>query len=209
MIDEVSKIVDEKSDTIIFLGDYIDRGDKSKEVVDYLLELKTKYRCIFLKGNHEKMLLDYIESEGRMLGFLMNGGLMTLMSYGIEDSMTKPDISLFPEEHITFFKETEYYFKHDSFVCVHAGMRPHIDNVINQDEKDLIWIREEFFKAEYSWNPKIIFGHTPTNYLNPEKVFKPYVDEKRNIIGIDTGAVYGGALTCYNYREDDFITIRQ
>ena len=89
--------VDPKNDILVFMGDYIDRGSDSFEVVDYLIELKKQYETIvFLKGNHEEMLLRYLEGHDRFI-YLANGGQQTLESYMNHNQENQED--MIPKEH--------------------------------------------------------------------------------------------------------------
>ncbi|MCU0555187.1 MAG: serine/threonine protein phosphatase [Syntrophales bacterium] len=166
-------------DTVVFMGDYIDRGPASKEVVDAVLDLRRKHeRVVCLMGNHERMFLN----EDL---FLANGGRNTLRSYGIvpDDSDREAKV---PADHLEFFRSLLPFYETETHLFVHAGVRPGLPMEI-QDPHDMIWIRHEFFLADHGLNKTVVFGHTPFTG-------KPYVGEKR--IGIDTGAVYGGTLTC-------------
>ena len=172
-------------DTVVFMGDYIDRGPASKEVVDAVLDLRRKHeRVVCLMGNHERMFLNWLDGREEDL-FLANGGRNTLRSYGIvpDDSDREAKV---PPDHLAFFRSLLPFYETETHLFVHAGVRPGLPMEI-QDPHDMIWIRHEFFLADHGLNKTVVFGHTPFTG-------KPYVGEKR--IGIDTGAVYGGTLTC-------------
>ncbi len=172
-------------DTVVFMGDYIDRGPASKEVVDTVLDLRRKHeRVVCLMGNHERMFLNWLDGREEDL-FLANGGRNTLRSYGIvpDDSDREAKV---PADHLEFFRSLLPFYETETHLFVHAGVRPGLPMEI-QDPHDMIWIRHEFFLADHGLNKTVVFGHTPFTG-------KPYVGEKR--IGIDTGAVYGGTLTC-------------
>ena len=174
-------------DLLVFIGDYIDRGDHSREVVDYLVDLKLRLpESIFLLGNHEQMLLEYLDGRNTD-AFLYNGGEKTLRSYVGSQSpgfLGAPDPWL-PAAHQDFYRSLRPYFEWEDYVFVHAGLRNGIP-LKHQDLFDLIWIREEFFYSDYDFGKKIVFGHTPFP--------QPFIHNHR--IGIDTGAVYGNRLTC-------------
>jgi serine/threonine protein phosphatase 1 len=186
------------SDIVIFLGDYIDRGKHSFEVVEFLRSVATE-NMFFLKGNHEEMLLDYIAGTVDHSLYMYNGGDATIKSYA--GHCGKFSLT---EEHKEFFNGLILYYEGKDFIAVHAGLRPYNGNPANQADHDLLWIREPFYRADYRWDKTVIFGHTPTFYLHGRKG-EVYRDEKRNIIGIDTGAVYGGTLTCLVWPENTFI----
>ena len=177
--------VDRQSDTLVFIGDYIDRGKYSREVVDYLIRLQREYRnVICLRGNHEQMFLNYLDgvNEGLYLG---NGGRATLDSYGIllSDDLEERKAKI-PEEHMNFFRLLLPYYETDHYIFVHAGVRPELP-LNRQAIDDLLWIRFEFIENENDFGKTVVFGHTPMKNLLINK----------NKIGIDTGAVYGGKLT--------------
>jgi len=191
----------EDEDIIIFLGDYIDRGSDSYNVIEFLISISDKHNIVFLKGNHESMLFEYINGDVDMDLFYYNGGDKTVKSY-------KKHTGVFniPESHMDFLKNLALYYEGNNFIAVHAGLNPKIDNMEAQKEDDLLWIREQFFKADKTWEKTVIFGHTPTIYLT-KKNSGIYHDETRNIIGIDTGAVYGGVLTCLRWPDkSEFIS---
>jgi serine/threonine protein phosphatase 1 len=193
-------------DQLVFLGDYIDRGEHSSGVLDYLLQLKKIYPdTIFLMGNHEKMFIDFLSGVERAL-FIYNGGESTLKSYlvrmenfwdnrqGVLDEETLNQ--LVPENHRAFLQELHPFYETDNYIMVHAGLRYGVD-LESQSLDDLVWIREEFIYSEEDFGKRIIFGHTP--FVRPLVL--------ANKIGIDTGAVYGNSLTCLILPELEFISV--
>lgn len=188
-LDMLKRLVDKigwqpEQDRLIFLGDYIDRGEDSRGVVDFILQLldiSPHVRC--LKGNHESLFLDYIDGEDYST-FLMNGGENTLASYS---SGNRNGI---PMEHISFFRSLEIMIELEDYYVVHAGFRPEVDPE-DQSEEDFLWIREPFLFSEYDFGKRIIFGHSP--------FYEPLIMD--NKIGIDTGAVFGNKLTCLELPE--------
>jgi serine/threonine protein phosphatase 1 len=176
-------VIDWERDTLLFIGDYIDRGPQPFEVVERLVDLKRRHRgVIFLMGNHERMLLDYLAGGDRFTYFA-NGGFTTLEGYrrrfwAVDSLQIAPD-------HREFFESTVLYHETEDYIFVHAGMRPHIP-LGRQAQSDLLWIREEFVRSDCDFGKRVVFGHTPFK----EPLVMP------NKIGIDTGAVYGNKLTC-------------
>ena len=160
----------QKGDTLVFLGDYIDRGKHSKEVVERLIGLSKETNCIFLKGNHEQMLLKIPEtkSEDDVNFWMVNGGAETFDSYGNFEDIFKL--------HGEFFKNLKLYHQTDKYLFVHAGIRPD-KPLAAQEEEDFLWIRDNFINHKHKLTQKVIFGHTA--------FYKPYVEEDK--IGIDTG----------------------
>jgi serine/threonine protein phosphatase 1 len=175
-------------DQLIFLGDYIDRGDDSSGVLDYLLELK-----------------DFLAGVDRAL-FIYNGGESTLKSYlvrmedyweGRQGVLDEEALNqLVPEQHRDFLEELKPYYETDGYIMVHAGLK-HGVPLENQSLDDLVWIREEFIYSEEDFGKRVIFGHTP--FVRP--LVLP------NKIGIDTGAVYGNSLTCVILPDMKFISV--
>ena len=175
--------IDFANDTLLFIGDYIDRGPGSVEVVEYLMDLKKRVpEIILLKGNHEDMLEKYLDGTDRFT-YLLNGGQSTLDSYLSKTQQS--DSFPIPAEHIDFFKSLRLYYETEAYIFVHAGLRPKIP-LASQKSEDLLWIRDKFIYSKYNFGKPVVFGHTPLE--------KPLVEP--NKIGIDTGAVYGNALTC-------------
>lgn len=182
----LEKIAPRPGDELVFIGDYIDRGPQSREVVEHLLGLP--YRCVFLLGNHEKMLLDFLAGEDEGL-YLANGGLATLESYG-------GDVSNIPPAHLSFFRTLRPMYETVGFLIVHAGIRPMVP-LEEQTVDDLVWIRQEFFEFIGQYAKPVVFGHTPLRQ----------VLQRPDRIGIDTGCVYGGKLTCLKLPERDIIQV--
>ncbi len=181
----------------VFLGDYIDRGPDSKGVVDFLLEYREKQDCIFLRGNHEQMLLDAYQNNDLDL-WLMNGGRSTLVSYGAKYNQL--DI---PESHIAFYRDTKMYYDTPEFFFVHAGLSPAktIEQSL-QDEDDIgdfLWERSHLNAFETPWEKTVVFGHTP----------RPHPIRKKKMLGLDTGCVYEsvgyGKLTAAILPEKKFV----
>lgn len=175
-------------DTLVFVGDYIDRGPSSFEVVEFLLDVAARHESVFLKGNHEDLFLDALEGRHRE-AFLENGGDATVQSYRAALGGMR-----LPDSHAAFFAALRLYHETDDFIAVHAGLKPNSYNIDIQDPADLMWIREAFYRNPRRWEKTIVFGHTPTMTLGGSK--NVYRDRHRNIIGIDTGAAYGGPLSC-------------
>jgi serine/threonine protein phosphatase 1 len=193
-------------DQLVFVGDYIDRGEDSSGVLDYLLQLRKTYpRTVFLMGNHEKMFLDFLAGVDQTL-FIYNGGESTLRSYLVrmEDFWSGrqglPDAEmlnqLVPENHRDFLRDLFPYYETEDHIMVHAGLRPGIP-LEKQTLDDLVWIREEFIYSEADFGKLVIFGHTP--FVRP--LVLP------NKIGIDTGAVYGNKLTCLILPDMEFVSV--
>lgn len=190
----------------VFLGDYIDRGPASREVLDRLVDRKRKFGSVFLKGNHETYLTEFIANPAVFEDWQRLGGIETLMSYGITpsinaDSATQSRLAAaldraLPQSHRQFLADLKLSFLCGDFFFVHAGIRPGVP-LTKQREDDLLWIRRDFLVSEDDFGKMIVHGHTP--------VVEPEVRENR--INIDTGAYATGRLTCLKLEEDriDFI----
>lgn len=179
--------IDGDNDTLVFIGDYIDRGPDSKGVIDLVLDLREKLRTVIcLKGNHEQMFLEYVCHNMDEDFYLFNGGDATIASYGYRATPEGMELNV-PESHMDFFNSLPLWYETDAYIFVHAGLR---DRVLleDQDAHDLLWVRYEFIRSSYDFGKTVVFGHTPVSHAEP--LFLP------GRIGIDTGAVYGGPLTC-------------
>lgn len=175
----LAQVTPTADDRLVFLGDYIDRGPDSAGVIDDLLQLRERLpQCVFLRGNHEEMLLDVL-AGGNPTTFLGNGGDRTIASYQARGEWPPPD------RHLAFFTGLPCSHETAEFIFAHAGLRPGLP-VAEQDPADLLWIRTEFLDSAYAWGKPVVFGHTPRE--------EPLLTMHR--IGLDTGCVYGGRLTC-------------
>jgi serine/threonine protein phosphatase 1 len=177
----------------IFLGDYVDRGPRSREVVDWLIDTPPiANERICLMGNHEDMLLEALNEPGAAANWLYNGGDATLASYGINvrPYAARTNISgllreHLPPKHRAFLEGLKRMADYNPYLFVHAGIRPG-RRLAEQDPKDLVWIREPFLFSEADLGRVVVHGHTP--------VERPEV--RPNRVNIDTGAFFSGCLTC-------------
>jgi serine/threonine protein phosphatase 1 len=190
----------------VFLGDYIDRGPASREVLDLLVMRDRSLRSVFLKGNHESFLTDFLSNPSILDHWQYNGGLETLMSYGITPSINANRAKqaqladalgqALPESHRQFIGKLEPSFTCGDYFFVHAGVRPGIP-LRKQREEDLLWIRQDFLLCEEDFGKIVVHGHTPV----------PRPDVLPNRINIDTAAFATGQLTCLVLEDDrvDFV----
>jgi len=180
---------------LVFLGDLIDRGPASAEVVERLRTYKpAATRLVFLAGNHEEVLLRILDGEARLIpDWLRFGGAECLRSYGADPQGLRklaPDRALaiiraaIPPAHVDFLRSFDDTFRAGDYLFVHAGIRPGVP-LAEQSAADLRWIREPFLTdcAEHGF--LVVHGHT----------IREAVDERLNRIGIDTGAYRTGVLT--------------
>lgn len=188
-------------DLVIFIGDYVDRGPDSRGVIDRLIDFQQEFpKSVFLRGNHEDMLLDHLGFGGRMgQAYLFNGGDATFKSYQIPLGDTpKAQLEQIPEEHIDFLVGLEGYVQVGSYVFAHAGLSP-IRDLNAQEEQDIYWIRDEFIQNKHPFPKTVVFGHTPYENVFFEPPFK---------IGIDTGLVYGNLLSCVELASQTIHQVR-
>lgn len=179
---------------LVFLGDYVDRGPDSKGVIDQLVGLRKRQPgAVFLKGNHEALLLDFLEHPQDMAHWLDWGGEETLVSYGLSGILQRPHEDLaadlleaMPPEHLAFLKALTLTHREGDYVFVHAGLRPGI-SLDAQNEDDLLWIRKRFHNTPRDQRPSftVVHGHQPLK--------KPL--DKGWRIDVDTGACWSGKLT--------------
>ncbi len=159
-----------KHDWLYFLGDYIDRGPSSKEVIDYLMYLqKEDYNLRLLMGNHEDYLIKSYEAEQKLKSFfgvkqknkkkkewLFHGGKEAMQSFNIND------LKKIPIEYINWMKDLEYYIELDNFFLVHAGFNFDSENPF-EDKDSMLWVRDYEIDSDKIGNKKIIHGHVPVN----------------------------------------------
>lgn len=183
---------------IVFVGDYIDRGENSKEVINIILNLQNYYKVTTIMGNHEAMFLDFLADPGSMEAgaFIYNGGSATLASYANQQGKY-----IIPDEHIDFLNKLQLFSQTESFFFVHAGVPDVPLNYITpaKHKDDLLWIRDQFFNSKFKWEKMIVHGHTP--------VSKVEVHSKR--INVDTGCVYENILSAYELFSGEAFTVKK
>ncbi len=181
---------------IVYLGDYLDRGPCVRETLDELIDRSLSgFDSIHLMGNHERMLLDFLDDPAVLKFWLDNGGMATLLSYGVKvsagtsiefaDDLRNKLKSAIPGSHIEFLRNLKLYYKAGDYIFVHAGIRPGVP-LEEQDESGMLWIGEEFSEFEGDHGSRVVYGHSVQS--------KPLV--KPNRIGVDAGAYATGILTC-------------
>lgn len=176
---------------LILVGDYVDRGPDAKGVIDLLMEkqLRDPERLVCLRGNHDQMLIaaaDKGRSDSDLMNWWANGGEQTLDSYGVGDP------SEIPEEHLAWIRNLPLEMSDGKRLYVHAGVRPGIP-VAEQNEHDLLWIREPFLSSQSDHGVFVVHGHTPTKTGLP--------DLRPNRLNVDTGACFGRRLTAAMFSD--------
>jgi serine/threonine protein phosphatase 1 len=189
----VKAIAPGADDTVVFVGDYVDRGPSARDAVEIVMNLQQgPAEVVALKGNHEDMMLSYLGLRGHYgESFLFNGGAATMDSYGIGESKLEEAIEHLPEQHLKFYRSLSLSYLRPPFFFVHAGIVP-ARQLEEQDPEDLLWIRQEFIFKEHEAGAIVVFGHTPMRGVMIDLPYK---------LGIDTGLVYGGKLSCLELNE--------
>jgi serine/threonine protein phosphatase 1 len=182
--------------TIVYLGDYIDRGEQSRQVIEMLLSQPLPgFKAIYLKGNHEQAMLDFMEYPEAAAAWLTFGGREALNSYGIQvayiptlkevPSLAERLRQELPDSHWNFLQNNLFSWQCGDYYFVHAGIRPGVA-LEKQVPEDQLWIRDEFLESKRDHGAIIVHGHS----ITPEPEFL------KNRIGIDTSAYNTGILTC-------------
>lgn len=191
---------------IIFLGDYIDRGLRSRDVIEYFASgALDRYDPVFLLGNHEEALLRFLQEVSFGTQWARYGGGETLYSYGFAPPNTRASLNSheemakvraawtklwndfrdrLPETHLSFLQSLKSYHVAGDYLFVHAGLRPGL-SLSQQTQRDMLWIREEFLDDAAAFDHLVVHGHTPEDAI--------YRDDRR--IGLDTGAFLTGRLS--------------
>ena len=185
--------------SLVFLGDYVDRGPHSRGVVERLMAgppstgplAGAEWRC--LKGNHEEFLIRFLDEPMQGGAWCRNGGIETVRSYAgplpedMEGDLAALQLALsraMPPSHVRFLARLPLTHREGDYLFVHAGIRPGVA-LEDQEPSDLLWIRDDFLFDSSPLGVTVVHGHTPGSV--PEI--------RTNRIGIDTGAYYSGTLT--------------
>jgi serine/threonine protein phosphatase 1 len=191
--------------SLVFLGDYVDRGPESRGVVDAVMsDLLPGFTTIRLMGNHEEAMLSFLDGESDGLDWLSFGGLETLLSYGVPlrslpnsgeavKALQAALIETVPERHVAFFRQCLLHYTVGDYVFVHAGVRPGVA-LEKQTQTDLLWIRDDFLRVRAPLPGRVVVhGHTICDL--PQN--------RGHRINIDTGAFVSGRLTCLVLRGNE------
>ena len=196
--------------TVVFLGDYVDRGPRSACVLDALCRLRSLdlFDLVALKGNHEQALLGFLEQPERGAAWLSYGGAETLAAYDVAPPAADDPPARYvaardelllcmPAAHLRFLQTLDVMAVIGGYAFVHAGVAPG-EPLASQNERDLLWIRNEFLEATGPFDKVIVHGHTWTDD-------RAAITGRR--IGLDTGAYETGVLTAM--RIGDSLTVLQ
>ena len=176
---------------LVFLGDYVDRWPLVPKVIDILLDrLPAGFAGTFLRGNHEQMMIDFLADPDTLYGWVGNGGDATLAGYGVEwtydpETVRARLLQRLPQRHQAFLNALSLSHTVGDYFFVHAGVRPGVP-LDRQSPRDMMWVRDVFLRSDAAFGKTVVHGHTIVD--RPE--IRP------NRIGIDTGAVVTGRLTC-------------
>jgi serine/threonine protein phosphatase 1 len=195
LLKEKIKITNE--DHIYCIGDYIDRGQDSKGVIDLIINLRNEgFHIYTLRGNHEQMMLDSANDKKALSLWLDNGGKSTMKSFGIKS------LEDLPAEYLAFLDQTEFYLQKHNYIFVHAGLNFRKQNIF-EDKEAMLWERD-FFPQQPALEDRIlIHGHTPIPLTFILK-------QKGNCVNIDGGCVYTnrphfGNLVAMDCNKREFI----
>ncbi len=194
----LDRLAPSQGDRLVFLGDFVDRGPQSRQVVEEVLGLQRRgVEIVPLMGNHEEVLLAFLAGREREF-YLAIGGHRTLASYGCSDPLDCGECARrFPKEHLAFFHGLLPYWEDEEFIYVHAGLQPGVH--LSQQSPDwLYWgAGSRFLDRPFDFGKRVIFGHSVHS--------APLVEPNR--IGLDTGAVYGGRLTALVLPAFEFVQV--
>jgi serine/threonine protein phosphatase 1 len=192
---------------VIFLGDYVDRGPQSADVIDLLLQGRPfGYERRFLKGNHEQSMLAFLEAPLLNRAWVLHGGAETMVSYGVVPPSpvggSQADLIAsasalqrrVPEAHLAFLAGLERFIVLGDYAFVHAGIDSS-RSIDAQTDQDLFWSRERFLGDRRRFSHRVVHGHTPVD--------QPFADRRR--IAVDTGAYATGILTAARFEGEDVV----
>ena len=196
-------------DFLLYLGDYIDRGPSSKDVINHILQLQTEgIKSIFLMGNHEQFMIDFLFNKiNNLSNWIINGADQTFKSYDIEvaefikdgfeddniDKLRNIFLSKLTKGHVYFFKNLKLTYIMGDYLFVHAGINPE-KSLSEQNKMDFLWSRsDKFFDKNFEFEKIIVHGHSPEK----EVINFPYR------INVDTGSFFSGKLSCVCLNDKD------
>lgn len=203
---------------VVMLGDYVDRGQDSKGVIDILIEgqangLGGGLEVVCLMGNHEDLMLKFLENPEDGAVWIMNGGDAAMRSYGVSVPAIPQEADPFdlqaefsrklPNDHLDFLRTLKPCHEEGDYLFVHAGVRPGIP-LSRQEPEDMMWIRDIFLESRRDHGKVVVHGHSVR--FQPEEFPEDAVRPSR--IGIDTGAYMTDSLTCLALEGEERRLIR-
>ena len=212
LLQVLKKINCDKNDTLIFLGDFVDGWSESPAVLDFLIELQKKQQCIFIKGNHDELLLDWLLGNNEKFDeklWFQHGGEATVLSYKNIDNETI-------NKHVTFLKSLQnYYLDENNRLFLHAGFSnmkgiayEYFDETFYWDRTlwEMVMSLDKNLAEDHIYYPKrlklyneIFIGHTPVTHIG-----KDIPVNFANVWNVDTGAAFKGKLTAMNIDTKEF-----
>lgn len=209
MLDKIEYVPND--DKLVLLGDYIDRGKDSKLVIEKVMDLSRMNNVTVLKGNHEEMLLKFLESPLETGHWWMqNGGDTTLKSYLGSDAdpynlgyfeEAKRDLESNFKSEIEFIKNMSSYSEDKEHIFVHAGIEPFTDDWKSNGDRVHLWTRELFLNYDHQQDKTVVFGHTPTISIQDHEGI--YYGTRK--IGIDGGCCFGHQLNCLEINDTGYV----
>jgi serine/threonine protein phosphatase 1 len=201
-----------KNDTLIFLGDYVDGWSESPQLIDFLINLNKTQKCIFLRGNHDQLFLDWLETNDKEIDegmWFKHGGEATVNAYKLISEAKK-------QEHIIFLKALQnYYLDGEQRLFLHAGFTNMNGVIFEYFPKLLYWDRtlwetalaldpnidkkSEFYPKRFKMYSEIYIGHTPVT-----RIGETIPIQKANVWNIDTGAAFKGPLSILDVETKEF-----
>jgi serine/threonine protein phosphatase 1 len=188
----LEQVQPQPTDRVIFLGDYVDRGPASRAVIESLIDLSNACSTVFLRGNHEDMMLDARKEIGNLRLWQGCGGAETLLSYGAANGQNW--IEAIPAAHWKFLERTQSYFESEEHIFVHGCVDPEL---AMEEQSDWLMYWENFERIQpHRSGKRIICGHTPQR--------AGQINNVGFAACVDTGAVYGGWLSCLEANSGEY-----
>ncbi len=171
-------------DKLYLLGDFIDRGPKSKQVLDWIIDKEQEgYHLRFIRGNHEQMMLNARNNDNKLRVWFRNGGEQVLESFQVKS------VKQIPQKYWDFLEDLKFFHATKKYLFVHAGLNFGNEDPL-QDKEAIIWTRYWYDQIDYDWLGKriLLHGHTPI----PKEAIQEMLDElpEKQVINIDAGC-YG------------------
>lgn len=204
VVEDAEQTTDTRIMKIIFLGDYVDRGDNSRDVLERLVTIQKGIpeQVEFLKGNHEAAMLDFLEEPYEGTGWVDMGGRQTLFSFGVKppsSTENKTELLRARDElhkeitpYLGFLRELKHMYRSGDYVFAHAGIDPDLA-IDSQPDSALLWGHSGFVSGKAHESVRVVHGH----YADYEPVLLPHR------ICVDTGAYYSGRLTAIRLDDDE------
>ncbi|MBA9083758.1 serine/threonine protein phosphatase 1 [Fontibacillus solani] len=198
-------------DQLILLGDYCDRGPKSKEVIEQVRRLVQQGNVIALRGNHDQLFIDAMENNENAI-WMENGGISTIKSYVGKDwfkkgfnypeyNRAKAFIKMYYQHHIDFLKSLPLYAEDDRHLFVHAGIDPaYSGDLQSHPDNIFLWGTKQFIGNDHQLNKTVVFGHIPTKRIHASTDI--WFGNKK--IGLDGGCYFGYQLNCLEIKNNRY-----